>query len=424
MKLKILKACKFVGMEDELPVDSIVEVDDEQAKEACACGNAEEYTEEVENKEINLAIKQISTQETKIMSEQTKVEGVVSDNVKRLKDDPSVIGKAFRQMALDIPEVRIAAEQKYGTKAVAGMGESISGSGTELVVEGISQILGKVTAESEFLSGVRQVTMGDQQGSYRLLFETSDWWNASTAPTGETTAEGTALTPTKLTLGGVDVYPRMNSILLASTMELLEDVDGLTGEITRIATMKMPKILEGLALYGGTGAGGATGFAGILDASSASQVSVQTLASLAAPTVAEMQGFIAKIVPALRKNSKWIMSNAFWQGLQGNAAFVSAANINQMLINYEKQTLLGYPVMVVECMPASAPVIFGDPSQYCLVNARSGQQLIFSRELYFASNQLAWRLTRRVGGGIAHAKYTLADNSTVAAFCKASIQGS
>ena len=424
MKLKVIIPCKFIGMERNLAKDEIIEVDEIQGKKALEDKSCIEFTEEIAKKDINVIVKKELN-----MSIQDKVEVdgktvEITDNRKRLQDDKNVIGKAFQAIALQDPALKASIEQKFGTKAVVGMGESIAASGTELITEGISQIMGKVMVESEFLKEARQVTMNDMQGSYRLVYETSDWWNPSTAPLSTETVEGAALTPTALTIGGVDVYPRYNNILLTATMELIDDVGELTGEITRVATMKMPKILEGLAFVNGTGSSGATGFNGILDGSSAAQVSSQTIASLVAPTVKEMQGFIAKIIPAFRKNSKWYMSNTFWQGLQGNANFVSAANINESLINIEKQTLLGYPVRVLECLPSLEPVVFGDAGQYTFVNARSGTQLIFSRELYFASNQLAWRLGKRVGGGIQCAKYTLSDASTVAAFCVASIQGS
>ena len=416
MKIKLVKPVNFLGMTEAVPENSIVEVDETQGKKAMEEGNAIEFTSDIEKQELEIAKKEIQ-----IMSKQ---DVVVTDEVKRMQDDENIVGKAFQAVALSNPEFKAAMEQKLGSKAVAGMAESVSASGTNLVVTGINQLLGKVMAESEIVNAVRKVTLGEQNGSIRIPYETSNWWDFDTAPTATSGVEGNVMSPSVLTIGGTDVYPRTQGILAAVSAELLEDVSELSGEITRVISMKMPKLIESRILVSGTSASGANGFDAILQGDSAAKVSSQTLASLAAPTVVELQGFIAKIIPSLRPNCKWYMSNAFWAALKGSTAIVTAANIQKMLIDFDANKLLGYPVVVCECLPASAPVLFGDMSNYALVEARGGTQLLFSRELYFTSNQLAYRITKRCGGTLAMAKYTLADNSTVSSFCKASIAGS
>jgi HK97 family phage major capsid protein len=204
----------------------------------------------------------------------------------------------------------------------------------------------------------------------------------------------------------------------------MEDITELGSEITRIMTMKLPKIIEGYAICSGSGASGATGFEGILHVAADGKVAKQSVASIAAPTLAEMQGFTQRIIPAFRSKSEWYMSNAMWALIKGSTNFVSAANIGLQVIDFVNDRLLGYPVNVVESMPATNPILFGDASQYTLVNGRGGQVMLFSRELGLLSDQVYWRLTKRVGGCVACAKYTLADNSTVAAFCKADVVAS
>jgi len=417
MKIKVVKPVNFLGMTEAVPKDSIVEVDEIQGKKALEDGNAIEFTSDIEKQELEIAMKKKEIN----MSTQDIVE---TDEVKKMKDDENIVGKAFQAVALANPEFKNAMEQKLGTKAVQGMAESVSASGTSLVTTGINELLGKVMAESEIVSGCRQVSLGEQNGSIRIPYETSNWWDFDTAPTATSGVEGAVVSPTALTIGGTDVYPRTQSILVAVSQELLEDVGALSGEITRIISMKMPKLVESRILVSGTGASGANGFDAILQGDSSAKVSSQTLASLAAPTVAELQGFISKIIPSLRPNCKWYMSNAFWAALKGSTLLVTAANIGKMVIDFDANKLLGYPVVVCECLPASAPVLFGDIGQYALVNSRGGTQLLFSRELYFTSNQLAYKITKRVGGTLAMAKYTLADNSAVSSFCKANVAGS
>lgn len=446
MKVKLTKAHKPEGDEKELPEGSVLECDEEagkaliKAEKAVAYDDKEAKDEQekavkglrdqlaTQSKELEIAKKSLALaeQEKNYMSIQIKDKKIdnTPDHIKKLRDDEHLVGKAFQFMAAkalmgDSERVR----DLIAKKAIAGMSEGTAADGGDLVVEAISRIMGQIAVESEFVGACGQQTLPDQSNSMKVVYDASDWWNPSAAPIGTVATEGASLSPTKLQFGAIDVYPRVPNIMTVVTAELLEDVAGLDGAVTRMMNMKLPKIIEGMS-FTGTGANGALGFAGILDSTSLAQVSVQSIASLAAPTVIELQGFIAKIVPAWRKNSKWYMSNALWQTLQGASTLISAANIGLQLINLEKQTLLGYPVVVIEALPASTPIVFGDARQYALVNGRGGQIMLFSREAYFTSNQLAWRLTKRIGGCVAANKYVLADSSTVAAFCKYSNTGS
>ena len=443
MKLKLLKAYTPEGATEALPEGSIVDMADEACKSLIEDGTACEYTADeakteqdnavkalkdqlvAQTAELETVKKSLATAEQKVnMSIQIKkTADQVPDHIKEMRDDPYLVGRAFQFMACkalaDAPQV----QNIMARKAVAGMAEATAVDGGDLVTEAISRIMGSVYAESEFLKECAQQTLPDQSNSMKVVYDASDWWNPSAAPLSGLAAEGDALTPTKLQFGAQDVYPRVPNILAVATAELLEDVAGLDGAITRIINMKLAKIIEGRAFLG-TGANGAQGFQGLLDSSATAQMSVQSISNLAAPTLAEIQGFPAKIVPAWRKNAKWYMSNALWQVIKGSSNFVSAANIGLQVIDLVNDKLLGYPVEIVEALPASTPICFGDARQYALVNGRGGQVLLFSREAYFTTNQLAWRLTKRVGGCLAAAKYTLADSSTVAAFCKYSVTGS
>ena len=52
--------------------------------------------------------------------------------------------------------------------------------------------------------------------------QSSDWFTAGTAPIATIATEGAALSPTKLQLGAVDVYPRVPNVLIATSAELLD----------------------------------------------------------------------------------------------------------------------------------------------------------------------------------------------------------
>ena len=448
MKVRLLKEHKVDGVETVLPVQSILDLDEIGAKALQASGIAEVYTDEMETVEKKIAVKAyadtLAIKNVQVVGgRKTMAELNVTDYKKMLKDDEHLIGRAFQLGTLrelgqeGIQRIENKMGRKFyldatskehfevamGTKAVVGMSEGTAADGGDIVTEGVTKLMGLIYAHSEFLNKANKLNMADQQNAQKVVFESSDWFTAANAPIATIATEGAALTPTKLALGAIDVYPRVPNVLIATTAELLEDVAGLESEIVRQAKQKLEKVIEGLCFFG-TSASGAQGFSGINDASAAAQVATQTVASIAAPTLAELQGFVNKVIPAMRKTSAWYMSNAMWTTLQGSSALITAANINLQLINLVNQTLLGYPVVIVETIPASAPIFFGSAENYTLVQGRGGEVMLFSREAYFLSGQLAWRLTKRVGGCVAAAKYTLSDSSTVAPFVKVSVQGS
>jgi HK97 family phage major capsid protein len=451
MKLKLLKAYKPADSE-ELPVGSVIEMEDDACKALVEDGTACEYTDAAATAEQTDAVKalqlQLATQTQELATKQAKLSALEQELAKQekpmsmqiivpkqLKDmtredrlkayeaDEDIVGKAVQYLACKEYREDPKVQNLIATKAVVGMSEGTMADGGDLVTTAVSRIMGQVYADSEFLNKCTKLTLPDQANSMRVTYEASDWWNGSSAPLAGMASEGDSMTPTKLAFGATDVYPRNPNILAVVTAELLEDVTGLGSEVTRVMGMKMTKIMEGKCFLG-NGGSGTDGFVGILATSGSAQVARQTISTLGTPTLAEIQGFVAQIVPAWRKKSQWYMSNAYWQTLRGSTAFVSAANINQQVIDLDKDLLLGYPVSIVEALPASTPIVFGDASQYTLVQGRNGQIMLFSKELYFSTNQLAWRLTQRMGGAIAAAKYTLADSSTVAAFCKFSNSGS
>lgn len=448
MKLKLKAACKPTETADELPEGSVVEMDEEAGKALITAGKACEFTPDEEKKEQEKAVKglrdQIATQDAELKVVKKSLEDTekkvnimsarfvpptdtVPDSIKAMRDDPLLVGKAFQFIACKAIQASNPNDERLqrvlANKDVVGMSEETAADGGDLVTEAISRIMGQVTVESAFLKDCNQLILPDQANSMKVVYDASDWWNPSAAPLSTIASEGSDLTPTKLQFGEVDVYPRVPNLLAVVTAELLEDVVGLEGQISRILPMKLAKILEGRAFLG-TGASGAQGFQGILNSSALTQVSLQPIANLAGPTLPELQGFISQIVPAWRKNSKWYMSNALWTVIKSSSTFVSAANIQLQVIDFINDKLLGYPVEIVEALPAATPICFGDARQYTLVNGRGGQIMMFSREAYFTTNQLAWRLTKRVGGCLAAARYTLADSSQVAAFAKYSLGGS
>ena len=64
-------------------------------------------------------------------------------------------------------------------------------------------------------------------------------------------------------------------------------------------------------------------------------------------------------------------------------------------------TLLGWPVYTVGCLPAlntAGDIILADPTYYLIGDHNSGLRIAFSPHFKFSTDQLAWRVTKRVDG--------------------------
>ena len=304
--------------------------------------------------------------------------------------------------------------------AKVGNSEAGSGTGAELVVESISQIMGQVSLSSQFAKDCRVFNLPLESGSMKVPVITSDFVNIGTAPTLAINAEVPTLTPSNETFAAIDVTPRMQTGLVTASIELIEDVPALQGLITDYMVLKQTIAEDTLAMTG-TDAGGAQGFLGVL-AGGAGYVATQSVASPGNPTLAEAQGFVSKLAPFWLEGACWYMGTKVWANVKANSAFVSAANINLQLIDINPKgdgvvgMFLGYPVKLLVGMPQNK-FVFANPRQFALVR-KAGSTLLFSNQAYYTSNQYAWRFSVRVGGTVAAAAYALPDTNVVAAFVR------
>ena len=424
MKVKLLKAFK-VGNED-LPAESIVEVDDETAQPMISAGYACDYTVEAAKQEqvsaTKALAKAIAIEEKKIMSVNVIVKDevkitTVSEARKYFRDQKDLAAKALITIGARTDEglKRLAERDEFSAVVAKAMSEAGSGVGDALVVEAIAQIMGGVSAEAVATGDCRVFTLPESSGSMKVPVAKSDWLNGGNAPAVAAQDELPTLTASELAFGAIDVTPKNQSGVVSASIELCEDVPALQGEITRFIVMKEAVIEDGLA-FTGAAAGSGTGFLGVLNAGS-NYVATQSIGSAGNPTLAELQGFVAGMAPFWIKDAAWYVGNKVWANIKANTtSIVTAANIAKMLIDIsaDKPSLLGLPVKIVAGMPANK-IVLANMRNYALVR-KAGAQILFSNQALYLNNAYAWRLNCRVGGCVGAAAYTLADSSKVASF--------
>ena len=110
----------------------------------------------------------------------------------------------------------------------------------------------------------------------------------------------------------------------------------------------------------------------------------------AGPTYAELLGAVAALDPEYRVGAKWLMSDASWFALMGLVDDIGRPllqdNGTSGLANGAQFSLLGYPVVVDQGMPAigdqSKSIVFGDLFESYIVRNVDGFQLVRLNELY------------------------------------------
>ena len=103
------------------------------------------------------------------------------------------------------------------------------------------------------------------------------------------------------------------------------------------------------------------------------------------------------------------------ESYQSGAWFVSPTVVDQLIQlvsnpltwmenqrdRWLQSTLMGYPLYVVGCLPAlntAGDILLVDPNFYLIADHTSGLSIAFSEHYRFVTDQLAWRVTKRVDG--------------------------
>lgn len=358
MKLKLVKEYDYNG--ELLPIDSIIEVEDEaQAQALIADGTAIQYTEEVEIEEEVEAIK---------------------EEVKTIKDE-------IETKSLEIKETKImnmfgkSIKEAIETKAVTTY------SGTEA-----TQPLGIVSFEAGLASGARKQPI---KGNLNVVYSATESTTGN-LPVLDIVGEATAAATT-VALTQYSAIPAKWFATVAVPNEYMEDIAAMEAFVSQELTNKANLVMDNSIINGAFSNN--YGLKGIITSTDSIDVGSVVLSAI---TLANLHDVVGSVLPELQAGAMWVIAPATWAQLL--TSFLDADNLNSQLItDGATKTLLGYPVKVSVVMPTATPIVFGNFSQY-LIGVNRDVSIEVDRSAGFLTDVTAVKVGMRLAGGPACSK--------------------
>jgi len=380
MIIKLVKDVK------DTKANSLVEVDEVNAKLLIDSGEAIEYTDAVKEIEKDEAIK------VSIKASKTNINKNVNIQIVKEKVNmENIIGKAFKAIAEG--------------KAATGLSEGTAADGGNLITTAIAELMGIAVDGSKVWNKCRKITLPDQANAIKVPVDASDPWIKATVPVPTNPAEGGDKTATKLAFNAQTLTLGKTVIYIPVTDELLSDASMLDQFIRSYMQGKLAGTLDYEVLTGGAGGyDGITGNSGYCATSGITE---------ATPTVAELYGMVAAIDPRLQDGAEWFIAPVQWAYIVG-AMSTSANLINNGILDLAGKKLFGMPVNVMPQL--NAKVILGNLSQYCVAVPRVNDIISVSEHVRFYNDETVFRLVHRGAGDIVWALRTAGDSSTIGAF--------
>ena len=369
MKLKLVKEYEYNG--ELLPIDSIIEVEDEvQAQGLIESGIATAYTEEVEVEEEVEAIKECAK------SINTEVE-TKSLQVKET-ENMNMFGKSIKDA--------------IATKAV-----------TTYASTEATQPLGIVSLEAGLAGMARKQPI---TGNLNIVYSATETTTGNLPVLGIVGECTTADTDTDLTQYSAIPGKWFATVCIPS--EYLEDVPAMEAFVSQELQNKANLVMDNSIINGAFGSN--IGLKGVITSTDSIDVGSVVLSAI---TALNLHTVVDSILPELQAKAVWVIAPATWSQLK--ASFLDVDNVNNQLItDGTNKTLLGYPVKVSVVMPSATPIVFGDFSQY-LIGVNREVMISADRSAGFLTDSVPVKVAFRLAGGPACSKKVY-NGATYAAF--------
>jgi len=139
---------------------------------------------------------------------------------------------------------------------------------------------------------------------------------------------------------------------------------------------------------------------------------ITTLGAIASnavgPTYGELLATVLALDPAYRTNAKWVMNDASYGKVMALVDTTGRPLVNQSIDSISgkigQPSLLGYPVVIDQAMPAMAAsakfLAFGDIAEAYVIRRVKDITLVTLNELYAANGQTGFMSWARADGAV------------------------
>jgi hypothetical protein len=354
MKLQLVKEYEING--EVLPIDSIIEVEDEAvANELITSGLAILYTETVEVEEQTEAIK---SEAKKLKELETETKSLQDKEIKNM----NILGKAIKEAIETKAVTTYAGTEATQPLSIVSMDVGLAGACRKQPIKGNLNIVYSGTmATSGYLPVVDIV--------------------------GEATAAATTAPLTQYS-----AIPAKWFATVAVPNEYLDDVAQMEAFVMAELTNKAALVVDNSILNGAFTNN--YGLKGVLTSTESIDTGSVVLSAI---TICDLHKVVDSVLPECQMNAQWIINPATWAQLK--CSFLDADNLNgQLITDGAKKTLLGYPVKVSVTVPSATPAVFGDFSKYFIGVARE-MQIEVDRSAGFLTDVTPVKVSVRLAGG-------------------------
>lgn len=225
----------------------------------------------------------------------------------------------------------------------------------------------------------------------------------STLVTANYVDENSSITAADPSLSQVTLTPKKLVCMTLISRELEQDqVVGLGDYINRLFARSMA-YKEDDTGFNGDGSSGYGGFTGLKSALLAGSIYQGTAKKFVDMTLTDFEQVIGKCPTRALKNAKWYVSPTGWALGMLKLGAAASGNTVDTIANGMVKMFLGYPVEIVEVLPAGTAdatntilVYFGDMTQSLLFGDRMQIEIAISEDRYFEFNQIAIRAIERI----------------------------
>jgi len=332
------------------------------------------------------------------------------------------VGETIKAVA----EHKLYGKEDVRLKASLGQGEDSTAAGGAILFHPVLQneIFTAIKAESKIASACSDIRITQPGVNGVILPQINETARSGSGiyggVVGYAVSEGSAITPSTMAFAQKDISCKKMGLLIYVTKEMLADVDYIEGFIMARMQEAAGWFLDLDILRGSVGCVTTS----VVGATATQAITVAGNY----PTAAEISTFYNSMLPNSMGKAKWYMGRKQRAALTGLSAAITTTTsgaapqiplFQPSYVTGQGDRLLGAPIVEIEqssTVQKASAFGFHDFSRYAVVR-RNEVAVDVNESVQFTTDQVAIRLTMRVGGApMLASKVTLEDTSIVAAF--------